>query len=78
VLLDIDPETGLRRAKEQTRFEAEGVKFQEKVRRGFLKARSEEPKRWLKLDAEGGSPEWLAEQVLKRLSKKLPKESAVG
>ena len=73
VLLDIDPETGLRRATEQTRFEAEGVKFQETVRRGFLKARAAEPKRWLKIDASKGKPEDLAEQVWKRLAKKLPK-----
>lgn len=72
VLLDIDPETGLKRAAEHTRFEAEGVKFQEKVRKGFLKSRAAEPKRWLKIDASRGTPEELAEQVWKRIAKKLP------
>ena len=40
----------LRRAQERTRFEEEGVLFQEKVRKGFLRARRQSPKgRWLTL-----------------------------
>ncbi|HLD99564.1 MAG TPA: dTMP kinase [Bdellovibrionota bacterium] len=64
VLLDIDPALGLQRAREQTRFEAEGVAFQIKVRRGFLKARAENPKRWLTLKVASGNPEQLAEMVM--------------
>ena len=56
-LLDIDPAVGLKRAKVQTRFEAEGVAFQKKVRRGFLKARKQDPARWLTLKAMSGTPE---------------------
>jgi len=64
VLLDIDPALGLQRAREQTRFEAEGVAFQMKVRRGFLKARAEDPKRWLTLKVASGNPAQLAEMVV--------------
>jgi dTMP kinase len=74
VLLDIDPAFGLRRAREQTRFEAEGVEFQSKVRKGFLKSRAENPRRWLTLNAASGTPEELAEQVIKRIAKRLPKK----
>ncbi|MGE0614128.1 MAG: dTMP kinase [Bacteriovoracia bacterium] len=70
VLLDIDPETGLRRAVEQTRFEAEGVVFQTKVRQGFLKSRSENPKRWLVLKVEGRTPDELADQVWRAVEKR--------
>jgi dTMP kinase len=67
VLLDIDPAVGLARASEQNRFEKEGVEFQKKVRRGFLKARSEDPRRWLKIQAMSGTPEQLARKVLGRI-----------
>lgn len=67
VLLDIDPAVGLKRAKVRTRFEAEGVSFQKKVRQGFLKARRLDPRRWLTLDAMSGSPQELAQSVIMRL-----------
>jgi dTMP kinase len=67
VLLDIDPAVGLSRAQVQTRFEAEGVDFQKKVRQGFLKSRKQEPKRWLTLKAMSGTPEHLAGSVIERL-----------
>ena len=67
VFLDIDPAVGLKRAKVQTRFEAEGVKFQKKVRLGFLKSRKEDPKRWLTLKAMSGTPEKLGGAVIERL-----------
>jgi dTMP kinase len=70
VFLDIDPAVGLRRAKVRTRFEAEGVAFQKKVRQGFLKARRLEPRRFLTLDAMGGLPDELAAQVLRRMGAK--------
>jgi dTMP kinase len=69
VWLDIDPAVGLKRAKVRTRFEAEGVAFQTQVRRGFLKARRLEPKRWLTLQAMSGTPEELAAAVVARLVK---------
>ncbi|MGZ3707868.1 MAG: dTMP kinase, partial [Bdellovibrionota bacterium] len=70
VLLDIDPAVGLARARELTRFEAEGVEFQKKVRQGFLKARKQRPSRWLTLRVERASPAELAEAVIKHLKKK--------
>lgn len=70
VLLDIDPEVGLKRASVQTRFEKEGVAFQAKVREGFLRAQQEDPKRWLVLAVENQSPESLCEQVMKEVQKR--------
>jgi dTMP kinase len=70
VLLDIDPAVGLKRAKVRTRFEAEGVKFQKKVRLGFLKARKADPRRWLTLQASSGSPDQLGQRVLADLRRR--------
>ncbi len=70
VFLDIDPETGLRRAQDGNRFEAEGVHFQEKVRRGFLRARREHPSTWFTLKVQNQTPEQLAEAVLKELARR--------
>lgn len=67
VFLDIDPELGLRRAKDPNRFEAEGVKFQQKVRKGFLKARAERPKTWLTLRSDKLTTAQLAEKVINHL-----------
>jgi dTMP kinase len=69
VWLDIDPAEGLRRARVRTRFEAEGVAFQAKVRQGFLKSQREEPKRWLKLKAMSDTPEAMADLVLARIDR---------
>ncbi len=67
VLLDIDPATGVRRARDKNRFEAEGIAFHRKVRRGFLKARAEDPGRWLKLQADEAPPDQLAAVVIRRM-----------
>ena len=67
VWLDLDVETGLRRATERTRFENEGAEFQKKVRKGFGKARTADPKRWLRLDAGRNAPEALADSVWRRI-----------
>ena len=67
ILLDIDPQIGLERARDPNRFEAEGVSFQKKVRLGFFKARSENPNRWLTLKVKNKTPEQLAQTVLKQL-----------
>ncbi len=65
--LDLDPALGLRRAQEQTRFEAEGVAFQTLVRKGFAKAKLEAPKRWVKLNSEKQNAEQLFEAALKKI-----------
>jgi dTMP kinase len=68
VFLDTPPEIALARAQDPNRFEAEGLGFQKKVREGYLKARSLHPGRWLTL--QPGTPEALAERVLKTLQKR--------
>lgn len=53
VLLDISVEDGLARknSKERDRFEEKDPEFHRKVREGYLKLASEEPRRWLVIDA---------------------------
>lgn len=67
VLLDIDPAVGLKRAQDGNRFEDEGVAFQKKVRQGFLRSRREDPKRWVVVKSDRGTPEENAKKVLKVL-----------
>jgi dTMP kinase len=78
VFLDIDPEKGLKRVVDPNRFEAEGVLFQKKVRRGFIKARASDPKRWMTLKVENKTPEELTRQVLKVLDKRFKKSFEGG
>jgi dTMP kinase len=49
-LLDVDPETGLRRQSRETRFEREGAEFQRRVRQGYLEIHRREPDRVVLLD----------------------------
>ena len=70
VFLDSDPAYGLKRAQVRTRFEREGVRFLTQVRRGFLKARREDPSRWLTLKAFSKKPEELAKQVVQAILSK--------
>ncbi|HEY9885816.1 MAG TPA: dTMP kinase [Vampirovibrionales bacterium] len=48
--LDVSPEVGLARAKEQNKMEAEGLKFQQKVRNGFLELAKKNPERFITID----------------------------
>ncbi|MEK7691140.1 MAG: dTMP kinase [Bdellovibrionota bacterium] len=64
IWLDLDPAVGLSRAREFTRFEAEGVKFQAKVRAGYARIARSEPKRWLKLRSDRMTADEIAERVL--------------
>ena len=70
VMIDIDPAVGLDRAQDKNRFEAEGLKFQQKVRAGFLKARNENPSRWLVIKPGNKTPRELAAMVLEKFEKK--------
>lgn len=70
VWLDIDPAEGLARARDPNRFEAEGVEFQTRVREGFRRARADDPKRWMKIEAHSGSPEALAAKVVGRIRRR--------
>lgn len=63
VFVDVDPGLGLKRAT-KTRFEAEGLLFQKRVRAAFLKARRENPNRWLRIASSKGTPEMLARSVM--------------
>ncbi len=69
VFVDIDPAAGLRDAKDPNRFEAEGIRFQTVVRKGFLRAMREEPKRFVRIRARSGSPEKMAADVVRRFEK---------
>ena len=71
VFVDIDPARGLRDAKDPNRFEAEGLKFQKKVRLGFLRAIREEPRRFLKVRARSGTPEEMAAEVYSKIAKRI-------
>ncbi|MDD4556974.1 MAG: dTMP kinase [Alphaproteobacteria bacterium] len=59
IILDIDPEIGLRRsfskadgmAVKETRFESIGLEFHQNMRRGFLEIAKENPQRYVVLDA---------------------------
>src|SRR5205085_5227192 len=57
LLLDIDEETGLRRARgrggDELRFEAEDLRFYRRVREGYLALAASEPKRFIVIDANG-------------------------
>lgn len=55
LLLDLDPETGLARARDrgdENRFEAESQQFRQRVREGFLKRAQDEPQRLRVVNAE--------------------------
>ncbi len=67
ILLDIDPEAGLQRAASrqgvETRFEALGTDFHQRLREGFLALAKKEPQRFHVLDASQ-SPEQLHEAII--------------
>lgn len=67
LLLDTDPAKSLKFVRDPNRFEAEGIAFHQKVRKGFLKIAREEPRRFLVMKARSASPEVMAERVLKHL-----------
>ena len=67
VWLDLPVELGLSRAQEQTRFEAEGVAFQSRVRAGFEKIFQKNPQRWIRLDAELNTPQQLLDLLWEQL-----------
>lgn len=71
IVLDLPVEVGLRRARDPNKFEAEGVSFQNKVRKGFLSLVKKEPKRFKKISVEHLSPEEVCARVLKILEPKL-------
>jgi dTMP kinase len=73
VLLDMPVEAGLaRKGSRRDRFEGEDEVFHRRVREGYLKLASEEPERWLVVDAKKSKKE-IADTIWDRVSKLLPK-----
>ena len=72
ILLDIPAEKGLarKRAKRQDRFERENIAFHQRVREGYLKLVTDEPQRWLVVDASQ-SKRKIAEIIWQRVSQLL-------
>lgn len=73
IFLDLPPRIGLKRAKNPNRFEREGVRFQEKVRNGFIKAIRLSPQKWLRIETTGRSPVEIANEVEVTIKKKFKK-----
>ena len=74
VLLDISAEEGLgrKRAERQDRFEGEDIAFHQRVRGGYLKLATNEPERWLVIDASQSKAK--VEQIIwQRVSQLLSK-----
>lgn len=69
--LDLPPEVGLSRAQDPNRFEAEGLEFQKKVRRGYLRIHKEEPRRFVRIQTKDLSPEEVLEEVFTTFQKKV-------
>jgi dTMP kinase len=74
VLLDSPIEAGLARKRvgNQDRFEREELSFHQRVRDGYLKLATEEPERWLVVDATQ-SKKKIAEIIWHKVSRLLPK-----
>lgn len=73
ILLDVDPEEGLKRAKNARhhgfdRMESEALSFHKRVRQGYIALSAEEPERFLVLDATQ-KPEVIFPKILERLKK---------
>ena len=73
ILLDISFEAGIARKEnwKHDRFEHEDIAFHKRVRRGYLKMATDEPERWLVVDATQ-SREKIKELIWQRVSRLLP------
>ena len=69
--LDLPVEEGLARAQDPNRFEAAGVEFQKKVRKGFLATIRKSPSRFVVLKVSGKTPDTICQMALGTLVKKL-------
>lgn len=74
ILLDIDPEIGLKRKKPETRFEFEAIDFHHRVRNGYLEqAKNDLSGKWIVVDAAKNEKDVLLDAlvpIFKLLSKK--------
>ncbi len=75
VLLDMPVEAGLARksARQQDRFEQEALTFHQRVREGYLKLATDDPQRWLVIDASQ-SKDKIAQSIWQRVSQLLSEE----
>lgn len=67
LLLDLPVEIGLRRAQDPNKFEAEGVAFQKKVRKGYLALAKKHPRRFRVLNVAKLNPEQVTEAAMEVL-----------
>lgn len=70
--LDLPVKEGLDRAKDKNRFEAEGIKFHEEVRNGFLWLirNDNENGRWIKVSVKDRKAEDIADEVFAEIKKR--------
>lgn len=74
ILLDINPEIGLKRKKPETRFELEAINFHYQVRNGYLEQAENDPdKKWVIIDASK-SVEAVINEALKAIMTMLREE----
>ncbi|HRV59137.1 MAG: dTMP kinase [Solirubrobacterales bacterium] len=71
LLLRIDPAFGLDRAQSDDRFEAEGVRFQQRVAEAYEDIARREPSRVIPIDATG-SPEEVHKLIMAAVDARLP------
>ena len=64
ILLDLPVEVGLARAKDPNKFEAEGIAFQNKVRKAYHALAKKDPKRFEVIPVEGASPEEVCQMAV--------------
>lgn len=75
ILLDIDPEIGLKRKNPETRFELEDIDFHHRVRHGYLEQAKNDPdKKWIVIDASKPA-ETVFDEVCEAISKFLRERS---
>ena len=73
IVLDVDPETGLRRARhrgDENRFEAETLAFMQRVRQGYLERVHSDPQRYALVDASQ-SPQLVQSAIASILERSL-------
>jgi dTMP kinase len=70
LILDLPVEIGLARAQDPNKFEAEGVAFQKKVRKGFQSIAKRYPKRVKVLNVKDLSPSEVCERALSLILKR--------
>ncbi|HMT05752.1 MAG: dTMP kinase [Solirubrobacterales bacterium] len=71
LLLEIDPSFGLDRAESDDRFEAEGVRFQERVAEAYEDIARREPRRVIPIDGRG-SPQEVHRLIMDEVESRLP------